>query len=495
MKKTPTYCFVIVLITFLFGLPTGLLAQTKKKTARKKPVAAKKSSSPRLGTAVPMMTVFGVDKAPTKYLRLEPCANETPEQIAEVENARDADQQVGILINRLTNKDEWIRGCAIFRLKSFGKFASPALPLLFKLLRDDDTDGISDHASLAIYDIPPDKAYSYRDWLKMAEDTDVYRRMYGVWALGYYAPTWKSNELKNAIKALGAAAKDDDRTVKWLALKSITRLGPYARDAVPVLIEMLQKKERGLLQAVYALGRMGESAFPAVPLLFDMLYHPEAYEKDENRRNVLSRAVAESLGHMGEGILPVLEREFNKKPYLMLTVASFITGRDISGIIIRGLQNPDKDVREKAAGFSIDNYETAIKVFPFLIKAAGDIAPVVREDAIETIGYMNAWENKPPEFNALLKTTGLNAAIKLTKDLNSDVSCSAATAIGEFGVDGEKAVPALVSLLRRSHQQDNYCAERALFRIGDKGRTFLSPERLKQIEQIERICRSEQTVI
>jgi hypothetical protein len=102
------------------------------------------------------------------------------------------------------------------------------------------------------------------------------------------------------------------------------------------------------------------------------------------------------------------------------------------------------------------------------------------------IGYMNVWENKPPEFNALLKTTGLNAAIKLTKDLNSDVSCDAAGAIGEFGVDGEKAVPALVSLIKRSPQQDNYCAEHALFRIGDKGRTFLSPERLKQIENIEK---------
>ncbi len=494
MKKPPTFCFVIVLITFAFGMPADLLAQAKKKTVRKSPAAAKKRPSAGIGTAAPM-AVFSLEESPRlvpdppKHLWLEPCAKETPEQIAEVENARDADQQAGILTNRLTSKDEWIRGCAIYRLKSFGKFASPALPLLFKLLRDDDTDGIYYHVFFAIYSIPPGKAYSYRDWLKMAEDTDVYRRLYGVWALGYYTPNWESDELKDAVKLLIAATKDEDSMVKRLAIQSIIRLGPYARKAVPVLVEILQKKDGYLLQTVEALDRMGQHAFPAVPLLFDMLYKPEAYEKDENRRYALNQAVAESLAHMGDGILPVLEREFNKNPYLMLTVASFVTGRDISGTIIRGLKYKDKGVREKAAGISIENYETAIKVFPFLIKTAGDPVPEVRKQAIQTIGYMNAWKNKPPEFDAQLKTTGLNTAIKLTKDLNSDVSCYAASAISEFGIDGEKAIPALVSLIKRDPQKKNYCAERALFRLGDKGRIFLSPERLKQIEEGEKDLR------
>src|SRR5678816_3426568 len=115
-----------------FAAPS-IQAQTKKKQPAKKTVMAQE--------AYGVGAVSGSSSA-GPYLGLEPCAKETEAEIAELENAHDLEAQLTGLVRRAEDKDEWTRGCAVYRLGEFGKSAQDALPLIIKLVRDEDNPGV-----------------------------------------------------------------------------------------------------------------------------------------------------------------------------------------------------------------------------------------------------------------------------------------------------------------------------------------------------------------
>jgi len=74
-----------------------------------------------------------------------------------------------------------------------------------------------------------------------------------------------------AASGLVQALKNSNPRVRGLALGAIKHLGPDAKDAVPVLIEMVKKTNNESVPAIEALGRIGLASSEAVPLLIETL--------------------------------------------------------------------------------------------------------------------------------------------------------------------------------------------------------------------------------
>ena len=281
--------FTGLILTLLFiGFLTSEKSFAQKRKSQSK---TKKQSVKAIEAVTPAILLRGSGGAsgsykPEPYLSLEPCAKETPEQIAELENAGDAKQQVEILLKRIDEKDDWLRACSIYRLGEFRASAREALPLIIKLLRDEKNDDIWRHVEDALWKIPPDANLPLRERIELSKNNDVYLRLYGVYSLGYFKPVAGTFQAKDALNALIEAAKDEDSIVSWLAVMGIRQLGFYGintKDAIPVLTEILQSDKMNSIHPIRAFVPMGENALPAAPILFDVLYNPNKYAgKDED---------------------------------------------------------------------------------------------------------------------------------------------------------------------------------------------------------------------
>ena len=488
MKKSLIFYFFTVFVGINLAVSGVSFAQAKKKSSVKKKRPAKAIpillESPVLGGGG-----FGSGSVETpKYLSLEPCGKETPAQIAELENAKDAQQQVQILSDRLADKDQWTRGCAIYRLGTFKSLSSSPLPLIIKLLRDDRTDGIFSVAEEAVYKIPPPPALQFKDLGPMTEDTNVYNRLYATWAIGYYNYISGSFDLKQAVDLLIAATRDEDSTVRWFAVEGIRRIGFQARAAVPALTEMLQKKNTNIRNLIFALARMEQYMLPAAPLLFDVLYHTDKYESDGTRQYMLYISTAVVLAKLGKELIPLLETEFDKEPFAVLEVAEKMGDGDVSPLLIKGFKHPNKEVRQKALG-SLYSYslETSMKLLQPIMTLLSDIEPEVKKAALNRIGSIARHGKDSPELARSLREKVLPVLIKMLSGKDGETVCYTAFTIGDFGAEGEKAIPALVRMMKQKATYPNNCAVDALFELGEKGRKFLSKEKIESREASENL--------
>jgi hypothetical protein len=78
----------------------------------------------------------------------------------------------------------------------------------------------------------------------------------------------------------------------------------------------------------------------------------------------------------------------------------------------------------------------------------------------------------------------------MLKDKDKGVRCYTALNLGRIGDNAEKAIPHLVKMMRLGQKgrerYPNNCAIDALFRMGEKGKAFLSEEKIKELEESNR---------
>jgi HEAT repeat protein len=468
-------------------MPPSSLAQAKKKAVGKKSAAAKKITSKSKSAPV---AIFRLEESPPlvpdppKYLWHEPCAKETGEQIAELESAKNSAEQVRTLSDRLANNDEWVRGCALYRLGTFKSYSAPALPLIIKLLRDDRTEGMFHLASDAIYSIPPPPVSYTSERLDLAKSLDVYNRIYGLWALGYFKPMAGAMDLKEIVNALIDGTRDEDPTARWVAVNGITRIGFAARAAVPALIELLQKKSMNPVDTIIALGRMDSYMTPALPALFDALNYPEKYTSDKNRRSVIYLTTTLVLAKLGKQFIPVLEKEFDKHPFSVLGVVRQMSEGDISPIILKGLKSPNKELRKTSLDFYAYETPAMLNILPVIIPMIDDPDLEIRKSAISRIGSIAKYGDKnSPELKNQLEQKALPMILRVAQAKNNEASCYAAFTIADFGPDKQNIL--ILSKMITPNGRLDYCAATALFRLGEEGRKFLTPERIKEMEKNE----------
>jgi HEAT repeat protein len=100
-----------------------------------------------------------------------------------------------------------------------------------------------------------------------------------------------------AVPALARALGDSDKDVRLTAAKALLPYGPKAKDAVPMLVKILQEPELRL-DIIRLLGKMGEGAEPAAKDLAIMFRG----SKDKK----LQAELMQALGEMGKGAEPAV---------------------------------------------------------------------------------------------------------------------------------------------------------------------------------------------
>lgn len=481
-KRNKTLIAFLILLIGLVSI-TGIFAQDKKDEKEEKvtgTITIIENSGSGEGSGV-------YKREP--YLGLEPCAKETPGQISELENAPDKDKQLEILVKRIGDDDRWIRACSIYRLGEFRDAAKPALPVIIKLLRDEEDSDVWIHVDKALWKVPPESGLPIQERIQMLNSPNVYTRIYGVYTLSYFKPAFKGSETsKKKLDALIQATKDEDITVSWLAVIGIKQLGHYGIDtskAIPVLSELIKGDKLNPIHPLRAFIPMREKALPAAPLLFDILYNAKKYagetDEDNTRSYSLYLTSAMVLGGIGESLVPLLEKEIEKEPFAILEILGNIRTDLTLPILYKAMKHENPEVRKKAIeelpGFTSSG---AIEAISHLLTAIEDIDLEVQQAAVNKIGNIGIFtKDKSPELRSLIRTEVIPTLIKKLDVEGLD--CYSALSIGDLGEDAESAIPVLDKIIQKD--RGTHCAEIALYKIGEKGRKHLSEEQIKENEE------------
>ena len=482
---------ICCLLSLAFLTTQSITAQKRKPVTAKKPIV-KKEKKAVLTIVEGVGSAGGSSYKIEPYLSLEPCAKETPEQISELENAPDKNKQVEILLKRISEKDDWLRSCAIFRLGEFRSEAKDALPQIIKLLHDEENNDVWSHVETALWKIPPDSNTSLKERIKLSQNENVYLKIYGVYSLSYFRPVANTFQSKETLAALIENVEDEDVTVSWLAVMGIRQLGFYGvdtSDSISVLSKVLQAGKINPIHPVRAFVPMGEKALPAAPLLFDVLYNPKKYagkDEDNARSYGLYLTTAIALGKIGKPLLPLLEKELKNQPFAVIEVLGNLVNSEVLPLFFQAMKHENPKVRKK----SIERLPFltsigAVETIPQLLVTMNDVDLGVQEASISKIGSIAKFtEGQSPELRKMFTKQVVPALIKKLNGKQDDAQCYVALTLGDFSEDADVIVPHLARFTKPD--KSDYCAVSALYRLGEKGRKFLTKQQIEQQKENEK---------
>jgi HEAT repeat protein len=229
-----------------------------------------------------------------------------------------AKSAVPALVALLKDKDAWVRWEADQALEAMGPEAKAAVPLLTELLKDGDGQVRASAAHLLF--VMGSEANAVVPALSaLLTDKDVAVRGAAVFSLGKLGPT--------TVPLLTESLHDREAVVRGDAARALGRIGPQAKAVVPVLVELIKDKDRSVRKsatlalmairpapvaelagflnsrdmfirqaAAKSLGRMGPEAKAAIPALI------AALDKDAESCDT----VAEALKEIGSASVPPL---------------------------------------------------------------------------------------------------------------------------------------------------------------------------------------------
>jgi len=363
----------------------------------------------------------------------------------------DAKNAVPKLIPTLDNENPNTRYYVIHALGSIGKGAEEAIPALFNLMKNHKPyDAGSLGETLGKIDGPAIPLL-----IGALKDENQFTRGEAVNGLYYAGPA-----AKDAVPLLVEmmSANGNKGFVGDCVAKTLGAIGPAAKDAIPYLIERLGRWDGSnapyalsrigpdavldLIKAtmsedlkiqsaaVLALRRMGLVARDATPALIAALNSPKA-----KTRMDIARALG-SIGPDASYAVPALLDAGN--PSLVELDNQMIReGRTAIGKIGNGtlpylekaVTDEDSSLRMIAAGSLGDIGPEAV---PLLIKALKDSDSNVRQSAACSLSHIG-----PGAKEAVLPL------IELLKDNSSYLLRAVAGALGEIGPEAEAALPAL----------------------------------------------------
>ena len=175
------------------------------------------------------------------------------------------------LIKCLENKDAKVRGESAHRLASLGSRALPAARALMKALQDEEAL-VRQSAAVALGELGPEARDQVRQAVFTAlKDADAGVRLAALEALDNLGKP-DLTELPVLLSVLRASVERQQFKTSLLVARSLARLGPRAKDAVPQLRELLKTEERTVrVAAMSALRKIGPTARAAAPDLVELL--------------------------------------------------------------------------------------------------------------------------------------------------------------------------------------------------------------------------------
>lgn len=285
------------------------------------------------------------------------------------------------LIEALNNENRNIRYCSVRTLKELYVYIDTenGVPALIKLLNDKEKEIRSTSACiLGKIGMPAKEAVP--GLIKALKDDDKNVRINAVYALGQIGP-----DAKEAESALEDAF-DDEFIIKWLAVDALRKIN---LTSVSELIKATKEKNNDIrIYAIRALGSMGISAKDAVPILYELLR-----EKDKD----ISLTALQSLMKIKSdvkivigNIAKILEDKDEIDRDRMINLLEEIAGKNAKQIIpvlIRSLKDDDTKVRVEAVSALEAMGPQAREAIPALMEALKD--DDIRSDAasaLEKIG-------------------------------------------------------------------------------------------------------------
>lgn len=237
----------------------------------------------------------------------------------------------------------------------------------------------------------------------------------------------------------------------YAAVEVAKALGTMGEEAVPILIQMLERKHFEVrIQVIIALGNIGPKATLALPRLIKLF---------EFSNYAITRTVAKTVGKIGKDALP----------YLKKTLQS-----DLENIRVTTLRAM-KEIKDEA-----------ISMVPDIIKIIeNDPSVSCKYHAVEALSAIG------PKASNVLPL--IKSELKKTKD--STYRTSLINALIFLEADKEKAADMVISILRRNTR---YSVLYALMKLREKARKSINKALKKQesfIADFEKLTKSEQAQI
>src|SRR4030095_14517836 len=340
----------------------------------------------------------------------------------------------------------------------------------------------SSYASAAEAPLPVDKLVS------QLETGDVATRRDASYYLMKLGP-----KAKDALPVLIKALDDQDKQVWSNSVSAIAAIGPEAKEAIPALIDDLDSKrgrgQRGfdknqaLVRSAYALTRIGPAAIP--PLI-------QALGGDDTP---LRAGAAKALGGMGPAAKEAIPALISNLKHADNDVqregieALVLIGADAKTPVIAALSSKESRERSAAsmtlAGMGRSAQDAAPAMFDQLDKETDVTVRVSLLTALPKIGaepktlvprLIDALKDQNDSIrhaaiNGLLSFPSARKEIvdsltALLRDPNKDMSQRAAYVVGRFGVAAASAVPVLLEIIAKQSPPDPVFID-ALVQIGE----------------------------
>jgi HEAT repeat protein len=421
----------------------------------------------------------------------------------------EAETLVPLLIRWLRGEDEERRLLAAQTLEDLGGEAVPAIAALMAALRDENGD-VKSAAARALGRMGPSAKEAVpaltatleedHRWINMRPDVAealwrIARHEKAAPALkawlknNYGHPPqriqaacrlWAMDQSAEAIAVLAVELRSGEMKERRLALQALTRIGPGAKAALPMVVASLQDKDLDLrFAAVQFLGRLGEHGKAAAGDVKKVLDDRDVFvrlaaaltlwriEKDPVRLDLLARDLTDK------------NVEVRRMAAEWLSLSDVIPRCDVAALT-KALDDADARVRLRAARalWQRDKKRLALAV---MRKAVDDEDPAVRQEAAAELGFLLQSEGRP----------AVAALTKLLWDDEPFLRSDAAEALGRIGASAENAVPALLALMEEEAGdpiQSSVAEALGLIGAAAKPAVPLLSLRLKHPDPYVRVC-------
>ena len=165
----------------------------------------------------------------------------------------EAQEALPTIITALNHELPGIRSCAIATLRQLGPAAKPATHDLIRALCSDAWN-VREMAALCLSEIGADVNVVVQPLIARLDDEDTQVRVAAVVSLGRFSPALEETVVPALIRKLEDPTREVRRTAAW----TVSKFGPSAKAALPVLGEMLNDADEyvrsSAMKAVIAIG-------------------------------------------------------------------------------------------------------------------------------------------------------------------------------------------------------------------------------------------------
>ncbi|MFO0964375.1 MAG: HEAT repeat domain-containing protein [Gemmataceae bacterium] len=329
------------------------------------------------------------------------------------------------VIKALSDEDARIRGIAALALRHIGPAAKDAAPALAEALRDMDIS-VASEAAQALGAIGPAAAPALAAALKKdASPAVVVRACEAIRILGPAA--------KECVPTLIATLKKPKDLENVLpVLEALGRIGPAAAPAAGEIVRLLRPEalkeakagpllEDGMrAQAVHTLGRLGPGAKEAVPVLIGIFKDKRS---PGDPLGVLSLDALAQIGAASEDLTPFLVEQIErgatpKLVYYRALAQVGAPGKADIAKVAGGMRHKDAWVRLYAAAIVGKVEPNDPAVVSILIESLKEADPKMRRQAAIYVGLVRPRDESVRE-----------AIVQATRDMDRTVSAAAKEAL------------------------------------------------------------------